>query len=148
MTTVTVHNDQLSAQLTAGSGVVPVPDARKPKVAVAPVARRPFQLTSRAVATEPDCVTVAFHAWLICCPPVKASVAVQPEEADAEALRTVTSPWKPPVQEPVIRYAAEQPDAGGGVEDDGEAEAEAEADGEAEAEGEMGGVGGGPVRSA
>ena len=49
-----------------------------------------------AVATAPDWVTVAFHAWLICCPLAKVRVAVHAAEVAVDVLVTVTSPWKPP----------------------------------------------------
>lgn len=77
--------------------LVPVDEARKPKVAVPPAASRPFQSTLRAVTVAPDWVTVAFHAWLTAWPLANVKVAVQPVEADEEPFLTMTSPWKPPV---------------------------------------------------
>jgi len=88
---------QPNEQVTAGAAFVPLQEAKKPKLAVAPPARLPFQETFRAVIVLPDWVTVAFQAWETCCPLPNANVAVQPVDVAVPPFFTVTSPWKPPV---------------------------------------------------
>ena len=73
----------------------PLELARKPNVADAVGASEPFHVRFLAVTVVPLCVTVAFQDWVICWPPVKLSVAVQPDVVAAPPLRTLTSPWKP-----------------------------------------------------
>jgi hypothetical protein len=70
----------------------------------------------RAVTAAPLWLTVAPHASVTCWPLPKVNVAVQADVAAEVALRTLTSPWNPPVHWPVIRYVAvHAPLDGGGV---------------------------------
>ena len=86
---------QVAEQLSVGAPLLPFHEPRNPNVVVAPAPRRPFQLTLRAVTTEPLVVEVAFQIWLSCCPFGKVMVTVQNPIVLGPAV-TVTSPWKPP----------------------------------------------------
>jgi hypothetical protein len=56
----------------------------------------------RTVAVEPLVVNVPLQSWLIVCPLARVQVVVQPLIAEEPAV-TVTSPWKPPGQELIVR---------------------------------------------
>src|SRR5215208_3618162 len=61
----------------AGTGLVPVQVAMKPKVVVAFGARTPFQPASRTVTAVPVWVAVPPHAWDRVCPAVKVQPMLQ-----------------------------------------------------------------------
>jgi hypothetical protein len=81
-----------------GTALVAVQLARNPKLAVPPGEIAPFQLTLLAVTAAPACVVAAFQLLVICWPLLKVQVTVQLLVAARPVLRTVTSPWNPPVQ--------------------------------------------------
>ncbi|BCJ61252.1 hypothetical protein Jiend_46740 [Micromonospora endophytica] len=56
-----------SAKLV-GTGLLPVHEPLKPKLALALVPMVALWSTLRAVTWVPDWVTVAFQAWVTCCP--------------------------------------------------------------------------------
>lgn len=85
---------------TSGDGVdgVPLELPRKPNAVLAPGARLPFQLRFEAVTLVLP-VRLAFHDWVMDCPPGIVQLTVQLLIAEEPALVTVISPWKPPCHE-------------------------------------------------
>ncbi len=80
----------------------------------APAPSDPFQDTLRAVTAVPEADTSAPHDWVIDWPEASCQVTAQPPIAAGPAV-TVTSPWNPPVQLPVMASAAEQVRPAGGA---------------------------------
>lgn len=87
--------------LQVSVGDVGDPLDRNPNVAEAFAPSEPFQLMFFTVTSEPLILKVPFQSWLIVCPPAKVQRAVQPLIPEAP-VRTVTSPWNPPGQEPTV----------------------------------------------
>jgi hypothetical protein len=73
-----------------------------PKAVEVPAASAPFQETFFTVTVDPLVLRVPLHAWLTDCPLPSVQLTVQPSIAEEPAV-TVTSPWKPPDQEPTVR---------------------------------------------
>jgi hypothetical protein len=95
--------------LLRGHGLVQVsvgadgdPLATNPKVAEPFALSEPFQLTFRTVAEVPLTLRTPFQSWLTLWPPANVQRAVHPLIAVLPA-RTVTSAWKPPGHELVVR---------------------------------------------
>jgi hypothetical protein len=91
----------LAVQVGEGVRFVLPALARKPKLVVALAARAPFQSTFCAVTLAPLLVRVAPQYWVMVCPSGNVQDTVHPVMAELPA-RTVTSPWKPPCQLPVM----------------------------------------------
>ena len=70
--------------------------ARKPKVAVAPAPRLPFQLSFVTVYGLAVWDVRPPQSWVNFCPAVNVTVTVQPVVVVVPVLVTVTPPWKPP----------------------------------------------------
>jgi len=70
---------------------------------VAPAATVPLWLSFRTVTALPETVSRPFHNWVIADPLAWVQVTVHDVMVAVPALRTVTSPWKPPGQELVSR---------------------------------------------
>jgi hypothetical protein len=78
-----------------------VPPAMKPKVVEALAPSAPLYGALPTVTADPFVLSVPLQTWLMACPPLNVHRTVQPLIADEPAF-TVTSPWKPPVQELVV----------------------------------------------
>ena len=82
---------------------------RKPNVVVAFGGTLLVQSTLRILWLAPLGVLVPPQIWVIACPFANVQVTFHPAMVAELVLRTATSPWKPPVHWPTIRYVAVQP---------------------------------------
>jgi hypothetical protein len=89
-------------QVTVGTALVAFQLARKPKVVVAFGASTLFQVSLVTVTLDPDWVSRPPQSWVITCPLANVHRTVQPVVEVLPVLRTVTEPWKPPLQLLVI----------------------------------------------
>ena len=80
-----------------------VPEAVNPNVVEPPPAKVRFQSAFLAVMLAPDAVKVPFHRLLMALPLPSVHLAVQPLMLEELGLLTVTSAWKPPDQELMVR---------------------------------------------
>lgn len=95
---------QDTVQVRAGVGLpLPFQLAMKPKAVELPAPTAPFHGRFFAVTAVADWVTLAPHAWLICCPPPKAKPVLHPAIVLVPVFLTLTSAWKPPLHWLVIR---------------------------------------------
>jgi hypothetical protein len=92
-------------QVTAGTTGEPVEVPMNPNVVPAPAARAPFHAALVAVTAAPLVVRSAPQNWVTACPDGLVHPTRQPVIAAAPAV-ILTSPWKPPGQEPVTVYVA------------------------------------------
>lgn len=103
---VVAHGSPLRVNARGGVSV-PVREARKPTVVLAPWASEPFQLSLAAVTVAPDWDHLAFQPCVTFWLPVNAKPRLQLDSTDA-LLVSVTEPWKPPLHSFVTVYATEQ----------------------------------------
>ncbi len=94
------HDGQGLVHDSAGVDAAPV--LMKPNVVDAPAPSAPLYDRFFTVATEPLVLSAPFQTWPRLWPPASVQVTVQPLIAAAPAF-TVTSPWKPPDHEPIVR---------------------------------------------
>lgn len=88
------------AQVRDGVDGVPLP--MKPNDVEPEAGSDPLCETFVTVAVEPLVLSVPFQIWLMVWPLGRVHCTVQPLIAELPAV-TVTSPWKPPDQEPMVR---------------------------------------------
>src|SRR5512138_3216114 len=88
-----------------------------PNDVLAPGLTVPLYDTFLTVTPLPLTLSAPFQSWLIVCPAGSVQRTVQPFSGAEPLSVTATSAWKPPCQLLVTVYAAEQPPAGGGLED-------------------------------
>ncbi len=79
-----------------------VPLARKPNVVEADADRLPLYEALVTVTLDPLVLRVPFQTWVMVWPLLSVQRTVQPLIAEPPAV-TVTSPWKPPGHEFVVR---------------------------------------------
>lgn len=85
-----------------GIGDVADPVAVKPNAVDAPAASAPLYDSFATLALDPLVVSTPFHTWVIAWPEPSAQATDHPAVPAPPAV-TVTSPWKPPDQEFVVR---------------------------------------------
>lgn len=83
-------------------GVEGVPLARKPNVVEADAPSEPLYEALLTETVEPLVLCVPFQTWLMLWPLLRVHRTVHPLIGEAPAV-TVTSPWKPPDQELLVR---------------------------------------------
>src|SRR5687767_16035739 len=94
VTVVPVHGVPLSAK-SVGAGFEPVHEPLKPNPALAPVPRRPFQLTLSTWTRAPDWLTVPFQSWVTFWPAANDHVSRQLATGSPRLVTLAFAP-KPP----------------------------------------------------
>jgi hypothetical protein len=94
--------DRPTPLVQVSAGVDGLPPATNPNVVCPLAATGPLYAALRTVIVDPLVVCVPFQTWLMVWPAARPQLTAQPLIGAVPAL-TVTSPWKPPDQEFIVR---------------------------------------------